>query len=75
MDDEKNQKSFKKNFFRKFICKVFNVGHVLQPIWFRHYSIFTGQVNREFVERKFNFVFFVGVLFWFIFIFSEIFFK
>ena len=59
MGDEESKDSLKKNFIWKLICKIFNVGHVLQPIWFRHYSILTGKVNREFVERKFNFVFYM----------------
>lgn len=73
MGDEESKDSLKKNFIWKLICKIFNVGHVLQPIWFRHYSILTGKVNREFVERKFNFVFYIGSLFWIIFILSKIF--
>lgn len=69
--DDGNRENIQKSFFRKLICKVFNVGDVPQPIWVRYYSISTLCFNRKFVERQFNFVLFIGSLLWCVFLLSE----
>lgn len=66
-------KKNKKSFHQKFISQIFNAGNVFQPIWVRHNPIPTRLFDRKFVESKFYFVFYFGVIFWIIFFLGKVF--
>lgn len=72
MEYDSNTQKTKKNIFRKPVRKIFNVGDVFQPIRVRHRTIFSYFIDREFNERKFGFILFIGFLFWTIFLLSKI---
>ena len=73
MSDGDSKINMEENFCGKPIGKVLNVGNVLQPFRFRFGSIPTYFTNRKFVERKFNFVLYLGTLFWFCFFITKMF--
>lgn len=72
MDDE-SRWNLEKNFFKKLVIKILNVGNVFQSIWIRHYPILSDFNNGEFVLRRFNFVLRIGFFLWFIFLISQAF--
>ena len=73
MSDGDSKINLEEDFCGKSISKISYVGNVLQPFRFRFGSISTYFFNRKFVERKFDFVFYFGVLLWSIFFISKIF--
>jgi hypothetical protein len=70
MDDEgsKNMETFSKG---EHSGKMFNDGDVLQPIWVRCCSVLSYYCDREYLERQFNHVLNLGVIFWSIFLLSQ----
>jgi hypothetical protein len=72
MDDEYTKK-IEKSFFRKLRCKIFNAGYVFQSIWIRYNSISAFVINREYLVCQYNFVLYIGSLFWIVFLLSKTF--
>lgn len=70
MDDEgsKNMETFSK---REHSGKMFNDRNVFQPLWIRRCSVLSYYCNREYLERQFNYVLNLGVIFWSIFLLSQ----
>ena len=73
MEDGDSKISLEKNFLGKRICKTTHVRDVFQPVWIRHNTVQSLVFDREFVERKLNFVFTIGFMFWVIYLVSQIF--
>ena len=73
MEDGDSKISLEKNFLGKRVSKTSHVRDVFQPFWVRHSSVLSLVFNREFVERKLNFVFNVGFVFWVVFLVSQAF--
>lgn len=72
MGYDSKRKFAKKTIFKKPVRKIFNVGDVFQPFWVRHSAILSNFFDRDFMERKFNFVLFIGTMFWIVFLLSKI---
>ena len=73
MEDGDSEIGLEKNILGECKCKTSDARDVFQPIWIRHHSVLSIITNRKFVERKFNFVLIVGILFWISFFISKIF--
>jgi hypothetical protein len=73
MEDGDSKKNLEKNFLGKRVSETSDVRNVLQPVWVRHNSVLSFVFDREFVERKFSFVLFVGIMFWICFFITKIF--
>lgn len=73
MEDGDSEIGLEKNILGERKCETPNVRDVFQPFWVRHDTVLSVITDREFVERKFNFVFIVGILFWVGFFISKIF--
>lgn len=73
MDDGESNQDVETSIFGESFNKVPYVGNVFQSIWIRCGSILSDCNNREFILRKFNFVLCIGVIFWSLFLISEIF--
>lgn len=72
MEHDSFIKKIEKVFYPEFISKISYARNVLQSIWIRHSTISTYVMDREFVESKFSFVFYIGIVFWIIFFVSKI---
>ena len=73
MEDGDSKSNVEKNFHGKHVGKISNVRDVFQPFWIRHSSVLSLIVDGEFVERKFNFIWIVGIVFWICLLISKIF--
>jgi hypothetical protein len=73
MEDGDSEKNMEENFLGERLCKATYDGDVFQPIWIRHSSVLSYILDREFVERKFDFVLYLGTLLWFCFFITKIF--
>jgi len=73
MEDEYSKTNLEKNFLGKRVRKTSNDGNVFQPIWIRHNSVLSFIIDRKFVERKFNFVLYFGIVLWVSFFISKLF--
>lgn len=70
-DDEKN-KNMENDVSRKPLPNIFNASTVLQSFWIRCRSIFPNITDRKFMERELNLVFYCGIVFWFLYLFSKV---
>lgn len=70
-DDEKN-KNMEKDISRKPFSDVPNISTFFQPFWIRCHSVFVDITNREFVVRELRFVRNYGIVFWIIYLLSQI---
>ena len=73
MEDGDCKSNLEKNFLGERVSKVSDVGDVFQPVWIRHSSVLSYILDREFVERKFDFILYIGTLFWICFFITKIF--
>ena len=64
MEDGDSKINLEENFLGEHICKTTYVRDVFQPIWIRHNTVLSLVFDREFVERKLDFVFIIGLMFW-----------
>ncbi len=62
---ERNENSY-------FERRLFNVGAFLQSFWVRCRSIFPNITDGKFMESELRFVFYCGVIFWFIYLFYQV---
>jgi hypothetical protein len=73
MEDGDSKINLEENFHGERICKTTYVRDVFQPIWIRHNTVLSLVFDREFVERKLDFVFVIGLMFWVGYLVSQIF--
>jgi len=73
MEDGDSKINLEENFLGERICKTTYVRDVFQPIWIRHNTVLSLVFDREFVERKLDFVFIIGLMFWVGYLVSQIF--
>lgn len=73
MDDGESNQDLETNILRESFNKIPYVGNVLQSLWVRCRSILPDSYNREFILRKFNFVLYIGIIFWSLLLISKIF--
>ena len=73
MEDGDSKINLDENFHGERICKTTYVRDVFQPIWIRHNTVLSLVFDREFVERKLDFVFIIGLMFWVGYLVSQIF--
>ena len=73
MDDGKQNTGLEKEFPRQPFSSIFNVGTVLQSVWFRCRSIFPNITDRKFMESELRFVLYCGIVFWTIYLLSKTF--
>jgi hypothetical protein len=73
MEDGDSKINLEENFHGERICKTTYVRDVFQPIWIRHNTVLSLVFDREFVERKLDFVFIIGLMFWVGYLVSQIF--
>lgn len=73
MEDGDSKTNLEKNFLGERICKTTYVRDVFQPVWIRHNTVLSLVFDREFVERKLDFVFIIGFMFWVGYLVSQIF--
>ena len=70
-DGEKNQ-NMEKDVPRQPLSNLFNARSVLQSFWIRCRSIFPDITDRKFMERELRLVLYCGVIFWIIYLLSQI---
>ena len=70
-DDGKNQ-NMEKDVPRKPFSDIFNARTILQSFWIRCRSIFPDITDRKFMERELRFVLYCGIVFWVIYLLSQI---
>jgi hypothetical protein len=73
MEDGDSKINLEENFHGERICKTTYARDVFQPIWIRHNTVLSLVFDREFVERKLDFVFVIGLMFWVGYLVSQIF--
>lgn len=72
MDDGKQNENVEELVPRQPIANFFNAGFILQSFWVRCRSIFPNITDRKFMERELSFVLYCGVIFWIIYLLSQI---
>lgn len=72
MDDGKQNENVEELVPRQPIANFFNAGPILQSFWIRCRSIFPNITDRKFMERELSFVLYCGVIFWIIYLLSQI---
>jgi hypothetical protein len=72
MDDGNKQTNVEKNVSRQSFSNIFNVGVVFQSIWVRCRSVFPNITDRKFMESELRFVLYCGIVFWIIYLLSQI---
>jgi hypothetical protein len=70
-DGEKNQ-NMEKDVPGQPLSNLFNARSVLQSFWIRCRSIFPDITDRKFMERELRVVLYCGVVFWIIYLLSQI---
>ncbi len=70
-DDEKNQ-NVEKDVPRQPLSSIFNARSVFQSFWVRCRSIFPNITDRKFMESELRLVLYCGVVFWIIYLLSQI---
>lgn len=72
MEDGGSKSEDEKTFDRKSVCKILDVGNVLQSFRIRHRSISINPFDRKFVECKLRFILSCGFIFWIIYIITKL---
>jgi len=72
MDDGDKQTNVEKNVSRQSLPNIFNVGVVFQSVWVRCRSVFPNITDRKFMESELRFVLYCGIVFWVIYLLSQI---
>jgi hypothetical protein len=72
MDDGKQNENVEKYVSGQSLPNIFNVGIVFQSIWVRCRSIFPNITDRKFMESELRFVLYCGVIFWIIYLLSQV---
>jgi hypothetical protein len=72
MDDGKQNENVEKYVSGQSLPNIFNVGVVFQSIWVRCRSIFPNITDRKFMESELRFVLYCGVIFWIIYLLSQV---
>jgi len=70
-DGEKNQ-NVEKDVPRQPLPSIFNAGSILQSFWVRCRSILPDITDRKFMERELRVVLYCGIVFWIIYLLSQI---
>ena len=70
-DGEKNQ-NMEKDVPGQPLSNLFNARSVLQSFWIRCRSIFPDITDRKFMERELRLVLYCGIVFWIIYLLSQI---
>ena len=72
MEDGEKQVYVAENVSRQSLTDISNAGSILQPVRVRRSSIFSDIMDREFMERQSRYVLYCGILFWSVFLLSQI---
>jgi hypothetical protein len=72
MGDGDKQKNVEKNVSRQSFSNIFNAGIIFQSIWVRCRSVFPNITDRKFMESELRFVLYCGIVFWVIYLLSQI---
>jgi len=72
MDDGKQTKNVERDITRQHIPNFFNVGSIFQSVRIRCRSIWVDIMDRKFMESQPRYVFYCGVIFWTLYLLSEI---
>jgi hypothetical protein len=72
MGDGDEQKNVEKNVSRQSFSNIFNAGIIFQSIWVRCRSVFPNITDRKFMESELRFVLYCGIVFWVIYLLSQI---
>jgi len=73
MDDGKQNTNVEKEFSRQPLPNFLNVGSILQSFWVRCRTIFPDITDRKFMESELRVVFYCGIIFWIVYLFSKAF--
>lgn len=71
MDDDKQNKDVEGDLEGEPVPSNFDDGDVFQSIWVRYYPILSCLFDRGFMESQSRFVFYVGTMFWIIYLISK----
>ena len=72
MEDGSRQTNMEKNVSRQSFSNIFNVGTLLQSFWIRCRSVFPNTTDRKFMEGELRLVLYCGIVFWVIYLLSQI---
>jgi len=72
MEDGEKNKNVEKDISRQSFSSISNVGTFLQSVWIRCRSIFPNITDRKFMESELRLVLYCGIVFWIIYLLSQI---
>lgn len=72
MEDGEKQVYVAENVSRQSLTDISNAGTIFQSVRVRRSSIFSDIMDREFMESQPRYVLYCGILFWSIFLLSQI---
>lgn len=72
MEDGEKQVYVAENVSRQSLTDISNDSTILQPIWVRRGSILSDIMDRKFMESQPRFVLCCGILFWSLFLLSQV---
>ena len=72
MEDGEKQVYVAENVSRQSLTDISNAGAILQPVRVRRGSILSDIMDRKFMESELRLVLYCGILFWSIFLLSQI---
>jgi hypothetical protein len=73
MEDDKQNKNMEENPIGEPFTTSVNDCNVFQPVWIRRNSVLSSLFDRRFMEVQYRLVWYLGSIFWIIFLISKIF--
>ncbi len=72
MENDGKNENVEKDPPRQSISGLFIARIILQSFWVRCRTIFPNITDRKFMERELSFVLYCGIIFWFLYLLSQI---
>ena len=72
MEDDGKNENVEKDPPRQPVSGIFNARVILQSFWIRCRTVFPNITDRKFMESELRFVLYCGIVFWFLYLLSQI---
>jgi hypothetical protein len=72
MEDDGKNENVEKDPPRQPLSNIFNVSVILQSFWIRCRTVFPNITDRKFMESELRFVLYCGIVFWGLYLLSQI---
>jgi hypothetical protein len=72
MEDDGKNENVEKDLPRQPVSGIFNARLILQSFWIRCRTVFPNITDRKFMESELRFVLYCGIVFWVLYLLSQI---